>query len=340
MDVLAITPLEAKNTAALVALWEACDLTRPWNNAHQDIEKALNTGTAEIFTGWLEDELVASVMCGFDGHRGWLYYLAVAPAHRGTGFGRRILEEAETWLQAQGAHKVQLMIRGDNQFVRTFYEKQGYGFEDRVVMAKRLDDSQPAEPPKLPVTITWLEMTSPPGHPPAPAPLHEAPIALTRLHSPTVCFYRYLYDSIGEPWLWWDRRLWSDEELQAAITAENTDIYLLSVGSIPAGFSELVYRADDNTVELAYFGLAPEFIGRGFGPYLLDWTIKTAWEHPSAPKRLELNTCTLDHPSALATYQKAGFTPFRQETQEVPDPRARGIIPADVKLAQELHQPS
>lgn len=185
----------------------------------------------------------------------------------------------------------------------------------------------PAIPPprpdgKLEVIITYLEMREAPKRVPHPAPKRK--LALLRAEAVPVHFYRYLYDTVGEAWLWYERRLMSDAALAAAIHDKDVDIYVLYVGGVPAGYAELDRRAREE-IELAYFGLMPEFIGQGLGGYLLDWTIDTAWR--GNPRRLWVHSCNLDHPRALQTYQKAGFVPYRQETQTIDDPRTTGVIP-------------
>lgn len=175
---------------------------------------------------------------------------------------------------------------------------------------------------RIDVTVTYLQMTAPPQHPPRSAPAGMK-LALMRAEKPTVSFYRYLYNTVGEPWLWGDRRRLNDEALARIITDERVEIYVLYVAGVPAGFAELDRRVAGE-IELAYFGLIPDFLGRGLGPYLLDQVIAIAWSHK--PKRLFVHTCTLDHPKAVVTYQQAGFVPYRQETRNEPDPRADGVI--------------
>lgn len=168
----------------------------------------------------------------------------------------------------------------------------------------------------LETVITYLEMFEPPTRPGPPVP--NGKIALLRAEQPTPSFYRYLYNTIGEPWLWWERRELNDEALIAVIHDEAVEIYVLYVAGVPAGFLELDCR-EAGAVEIAYFGLMPEFIGRGLGPYLLHWAVDQAWSHE--PKRVWLHTCNLDHPSALRTYQRAGFNVYAQETEIVRDLR-------------------
>ena len=161
--------------------------------------------------------------------------------------------------------------------------------------------------------------------PRAPTPHPPGKIALMRLDRPTVSFYRYLYDTVGEDWLWYERRKLDDDALRRVIHDPAVEIYVLYVQGSPAGYVELDRRHRDQ-VEIAYFGLIPEFHGRGFGRYLLDWAVDEAWD--KGPKRVWLHTCNLDHPRAIASYQRSGFVPFKQETMLIDDPRLDGTIPA------------
>src|SRR3954452_15284126 len=111
--------------------------------------------------------------------------------------------------------------------------------------------------------ITYLEMRARPASPLLPAP--AAKLALRRTEECTVSFYRYLYETVGTPWLWYERRLVDDAALAAEIRKPTTEIFVLSVGGVPAGYFELDTAAAAET-ELRYFGLIPEFIGRRLGP--------------------------------------------------------------------------
>ena len=138
-----IRPYQPSQLQAVVSLWNRCDLLRPWNDPERDIELCRRTPSSEVFvglTGTAPDapELTATVMTGSDGHRGWLYYLAVAPEQRRAGIGRRMVAHAEGWLAEQGIGKVELMIREENDAVRTFYERLGYEVEPRTVMSRWL----------------------------------------------------------------------------------------------------------------------------------------------------------------------------------------------------------
>lgn len=160
--------------------------------------------------------------------------------------------------------------------------------------------------------VTFLEMTRPPGHPEVPAPLKK--LALLRASRPPVSFYRYLYDAVGRPWTWVDRKRLSDEELATIIHDEEVEVYVLYVAGVPAGFAELDLRRRPE-IELAYLGLLPDFTGQGLGPHLLDWVIRRAWEY--GPSRLWVHTCTLDHRGALPLYQRFGFRPYKRENEQV-----------------------
>jgi len=124
---------------AVVALWERTGLTRPWNDPVLDIERALTGPTSSVLLGHDGQELVATAMVGYDGHRGWVYYLAVAPDHRGSGVGRAIMAAAESWLRAAGAPKVEVMVRSDNADAAGFYEALGYSDAEVAVLARWLD---------------------------------------------------------------------------------------------------------------------------------------------------------------------------------------------------------
>ncbi len=160
--------------------------------------------------------------------------------------------------------------------------------------------------------VTYLEMTAPPSH--AEVPPRLGKLALLRAEQPTVSFYRYLYDAVGGAWSWVDRKRLSDDELAAIIQHPEVEIYVLYLAGVPAGYAELDLRQKPE-IELAYMGLVPEAIGKGLGPYLLDWVIRRAWEE--SPTRLWVHTCTLDHPKALALYQRFGFKPYMQRTETV-----------------------
>tara|TARA_R100000005_G_C4987669_1_gene195605 strand:- start:16 stop:576 length:561 start_codon:yes stop_codon:yes gene_type:complete len=171
---------------------------------------------------------------------------------------------------------------------------------------------------KWPVTITFLEMREKAAAR-AVLPPPALPHAIIRAERPTVSFYRYLYNTVGRDWGWIDRRRISDAELEQIISAETTEIYVLYIRGVPAGFVELNAADQPDTVDVGYFGIMPEFIGMRLGPWFLHWAIDLAWM--KGPERLTVNTCTLDHPKALPMYQRAGFEPIYQREIEI-DPIA------------------
>lgn len=160
----------------------------------------------------------------------------------------------------------------------------------------------------LDTTVTFLEMKAPPAQR-AAAPHGGPRLMLLRANAPPVAFYRYLYEQVGKPWVWVNRRRMDDESLRAIVHDPSIEIFVLHADGAPAGYAELD-RRDRLNVELAYFGLTPDFIGRGLGGWFLSEAIQLAWA--GAPLRVHVQTCTLDHPRALQAYQRAGFTPFAQ----------------------------
>jgi ribosomal protein S18 acetylase RimI-like enzyme len=123
----------------VTSLWERCGLVRPWNDPHKDIARKLRVQAEGFLVGVIDDELVATVMVGYDGHRGWINYLAVAPEHQGTGLGRQVMDEAERILRASGCPKINLQVRTSNTAVLDFYRSLGYAEDDVVSLGKRLE---------------------------------------------------------------------------------------------------------------------------------------------------------------------------------------------------------
>jgi ribosomal protein S18 acetylase RimI-like enzyme len=140
---LSITAIEDSDIAEVIALWKRCGSTRAWNNPAGDIALARKEANATVLLGRSDDALVASVLVGHDGHRGWVYYVTVDPDHRYKGYGRAIMTSAEDWLRARGIQKLQLMVRGDNAQVHAFYQSLGYYDQERVIFAKWLDGREP-----------------------------------------------------------------------------------------------------------------------------------------------------------------------------------------------------
>jgi ribosomal protein S18 acetylase RimI-like enzyme len=140
---LAIAPIVDADVADVIALWQRCDLTRPWNDPAADIALARRGPNSTILIGRDGDAVVATAMVGHDGHGGWVYYVAVDPDRHGNGRGRAIMNAAEEWLRQAGIAKLQLMVRPDNAKVQAFYESIGYDEQERVIYAKWLDGREP-----------------------------------------------------------------------------------------------------------------------------------------------------------------------------------------------------
>ncbi len=134
-----ITPITDADVPVVIDLWQRCNLARPWNDSAADIALARRDENSDILIGRDGDSIVASVLVGHDGHRGWVYYVAVDPGHQGKDLGRGIMAAAEDWLRARGIEKLMLLVRSDNTQVQKFYEKLDYVEQDRVLYAKWLD---------------------------------------------------------------------------------------------------------------------------------------------------------------------------------------------------------
>lgn len=171
-----------------------------------------------------------------------------------------------------------------------------------------------AERTSLPTTVTHLEMAAPrAAHHPIPVNLQ---VALMRLAQPPLHFYRYLQYRVGRDYHWVYRLRMDDDSLSAIVNDARTRIDVLYLDGAPAGLFEL-FQQDETTVDLAYFGLMPHARGRGLGKWFLQQAVDAAWE--IGPRRITVNTCTLDHRAALPLYQKLGFVPVGQ-TETVIEP--------------------
>jgi ribosomal protein S18 acetylase RimI-like enzyme len=133
-----ITSFAEPDRGALIGLWQACGLTRPWNDPSKDIDRKLSDPIGVFLVAKLDGEVIGSVMAGYDGHRGSINYLAVHPRRQRMGLGRRLMHEAESALLKLGCPKINLMVRRDNAEAAEFYEKLCYLGNDVVVLGKRL----------------------------------------------------------------------------------------------------------------------------------------------------------------------------------------------------------
>ncbi|MBI4420908.1 MAG: GNAT family N-acetyltransferase [Gemmatimonadetes bacterium] len=162
------------------------------------------------------------------------------------------------------------------------------------------------------VIRTYLELTDP-GQLRAVAPPGPDVLVVQATGCPP-SLWRSLYTEVGRPYHWVDRRGWTDDDIRAYLARPDVSLWLLQLGNATAGYFELC-RHPDGSVEIAYFGLLGEFVGRGLGKYLLTVAVERAWELGTS--RVWLHTCTLDHPAALPNYLKRGFRAFKTETYTV-----------------------
>jgi len=137
-DSFTIDCYRASDEADLLALWQACGLIVPWNNPYADIARKLADSPELFFAGRIDERLVASCMAGYDGHRGWIYYLAVQPSAQRSGYAARLIAHCEDTLRELGCPKIDLMVRNSNQAVIAFYQAIGYDLDPVVVLSKRL----------------------------------------------------------------------------------------------------------------------------------------------------------------------------------------------------------
>jgi len=126
----------------IIKLWGKCDLIVPWNNPRQDIERKLKVDPDLFLVGELEGNIVATVMGGYEGHRGWINYLAVAPAHRRQGFAKQLVLEIEKRIKEKGCPKINLQVRSSNSEVIAFYKALGFKLDDVIGMGKRLIEDE------------------------------------------------------------------------------------------------------------------------------------------------------------------------------------------------------
>ena len=133
-----IRPFRLADQTAVIALWQMCELTRPWNDAGLDIQRKLAVNPEWFLVGELQGEVVASAMFGYEGHRGWVNYLAVHPAHQSQGFARAMMAYGEQLLLSAGCPKLNLQVRSSNSQALAFYARLGYGIDEVVSLGKRL----------------------------------------------------------------------------------------------------------------------------------------------------------------------------------------------------------
>jgi GNAT superfamily N-acetyltransferase len=173
---------------------------------------------------------------------------------------------------------------------------------------------------KIAAVVTHLEMTTRPALRPDP----PGAWTLRRVETPDLNWFRELYGRVGEEWLWFSRLQMVDAELAAIIHSPLVEVYALVQDGRDEGLLELDFR-EAGQCELAFFGITAKLIGSGAGSWLMNRALERAWSRPVA--RVWVHTCTHDHPSALAFYQRVGFRPFRRQVEIEDDPRLDGTLP-------------
>lgn len=176
----------------------------------------------------------------------------------------------------------------------------------------------------LATIVTSLEMTRRPPLRPAP----DTPLRLVHWPAPDLDKYRALFRRVGGPWLWYSRLAMDDARLAEIVHAAGVSVFAaVDRAGIEVGMLELDH-AHPATCELSYFGLVPELAGKGHGRWLMSEALTRAWR--ADVRRMTVNTCTLDHPSALNFYRAQGFVAVKRTIETFPDPRLLGLLPADV----------
>jgi GNAT superfamily N-acetyltransferase len=173
---------------------------------------------------------------------------------------------------------------------------------------------------KIAAVVTHLEMTARP-------PLRDNPLGawtLRKVDTPALHWYRDLHRRVGEEWLWFPRARMNDGELAAIIHAPGVEVYALVVDGHDEGLLELDFR-EAGQCELVYFGVTAKLIGSGAARFMMNRALELAWSRDLS--RVWVHTCTFDHPSAVAFYQRSGFRPFRRQIEIADDPRLDGTAP-------------
>jgi ribosomal protein S18 acetylase RimI-like enzyme len=142
MKSMDIKRYEPRDEESVVRLWTECGLVVPWNNPRRDIQRKLQVQADMFLVACVDDQVVATVMAGYEGHRGWINYLAVSPPCQRAGVGRRMMEEAEALLRAAGCPKINLQVRSTNAGVIEFYKRIGFKVDDVVSLGKRLEPDE------------------------------------------------------------------------------------------------------------------------------------------------------------------------------------------------------
>ena len=175
---------------------------------------------------------------------------------------------------------------------------------------------------ELVAVVTYLEMRRP-----ADGPVPPSPLSLRRIETPEPDEYRALFRRVGARWLWFSRLVMSDDALMHIIGDAGVELFaVVEESGEDVGMLELDFR-QSGECELGFVGLVPELSGKGHGKWLLAEALRHAWR--DGVERVHLHTCSLDHPAALSTYRRAGFTAYKRGIERFPDPRLLGILPRD-----------
>ena len=178
---------------------------------------------------------------------------------------------------------------------------------------------------ELAAVVTYLEMRVPPER-----PVPNSPLSLKRIEVPQPEHYRDLFRLIGGPWLWFSRLIMDDAHLATIIQHPKVELFVVEdAHGREVGMLELDFR-ERRECELSFVGLVPELAGHGHGRWLLAEAVRRSWRE--GVDRVHVHTCSLDHPAALAAYERAGFTPYKRAIERFPDPRLLGILPKDCAL--------
>ncbi|MEA2872350.1 MAG: hypothetical protein QOH67_2326 [Hyphomicrobiales bacterium] len=174
---------------------------------------------------------------------------------------------------------------------------------------------------KVAAVVTSLEMFARPQLRPAPA---ELQLSLRHVERPALDWFRQLYRSVGEDWLWFSRLAMPDAALAAIIHDPRVEVSVLMAGAEEIGLLELDFHVA-NECEISFFGVTAKYIGTGAARWLMNEALERAWSRPV--RRVWIHTCTFDHPAALAFYTRTGVQPFARLIETVDDPRLTGILP-------------
>lgn len=193
---------------------------------------------------------------------------------------------------------------------------------------------EPVPAGQIACIVTSLEMRAQPR----PAPMPSAPFRLVRWRTPATDAYRALFRRIGAPWLWFSRLALTEDELRAIIHDPAVEIFAaVDRAGVETGLLELDFRRP-GACEIAFLGLIPELAGKGHGRWLMHHALAAGWR--AGVDRLWVHTCTLDHPSALDFYRRAGFTPFAHAVETFADPRIVGVLPRNAAPHIPLIEPT